>query len=710
MSHYSKPRGSGEVLAARRRRRSRVVLWAFLAAYAGIVGRLLQLQLDPDLKFTKEDLRHISWINIDVPRGEILDRNERLLATDRRVVSLWGDPRHISDPYLLALQLSARLGMNEDEVLARLAKRTERGEPLKFVWIKRRLSEDEVQLLGDVLAQYPRGLLLREEPGRFYPEGQLAAHVLGFASLDGIGSEGLELTYDRYLRSIPGRRVSRVDAKRNFLASLTLEYEPPTGGDNLYLTLDSVMQHSLERELDAVLAKVQAVRAMGILLDPQTGAVMALACRPAFDPNEYWKYPPEERKNRALVEVFEPGSSFKIVTASGALEHDLLVPETMINCEGVGFNPYGHLIRNYHPLGTEPFETCFAESSNVAIVKVAAMLGKERLELWITKFGFGSTTGIDLPGEDRGIFRPLKDWSGYSMGSLPMGQEIAVTMPQLARAFSVIANGGYLIEPYLVEKAVSRDGMVTYQHEFDAPQRILSPETAATMKELCHLVVTHGTGRYANITEYRVGGKTGTAQMARIGGGGYDPGRYTVIFAGFAPLDRPRICAVIVVQEPHCDRPTGGVVCGPVFKRIVREALIQMNCPEDPVSKDLPAGPMDTGDADLVMARTVGALAESTPEELLQPLDGLDLTSYSADAPFDEPCLPDFTGRTKRQAQREVTTLGLTWDPQGAGRVIYQYPPPGTPLDEIVVCRLWFAPAPDGPDHETLRAAFSIGM
>ena len=222
-----------------------------------------------------------------------------------------------------------------------------------------------------------------------------------------------------------------------------------------------------------------------------------MASRPAFNPNDYDKFPAELRKNRALVDVFEPGSAFKIVTAAAALEHGLVTPNTMINCEGGRFNPYGHSIGDFHKLGVEPFWKCFEESSNIAIIKVAAMLGEARMEEWIRRFGFGAPTSRDFPGESIGLFRSRDKWSKLSMGALPMGQEISVTTLQLARAFAVLANDGRVVEPYFVERAVARDGQVTYQHEPVPAERILSPRTVDTMRALCHQVVLHGTGQPA---------------------------------------------------------------------------------------------------------------------------------------------------------------------------------------------------------------------
>jgi len=692
----------------------RVVLCSLLAGFMAVAGRLVQLQVDPDLKFSEEDLRHIGWQEIQIPRGDILDRRGRVLATDRQVKSLFINPSSVPDPYHLVRYLIPRLDMPEEELLERLALAELENERRRFMWIKRRLSDSECAAL-DTLEDDEEGdgLGLKTETVRFYPEGELAAHVLGFANREGIGCEGVELAFDKYLRSVAGKRVSRVDAKRNFLEALTLEYIAPTGGNDVHLTLDASIQFTLEQELDRAMERNKSPRAMGIVLDPQTGAILAFASRPAFDPNRYGECPPELYKNHGLVDVFEPGSSFKIVTASAALEQGLVTTETRIDCENGAFNPYGHRIRDYHPMGADiPFWKCFAESSNIAMIKVGAMLGPERLAGWIRRFGFGQQTSRDFAGESPGIFRPVSQWSRLSMGSLPMGQEIAVTMPQLARAFCAIANGGLLIEPYLVERVVGPDGGIEYVHEPADPVRILSEETAATMRELCHLVVTHGTGKPAAIKEYRVGGKTGTAQVALTNGRGFAPGKYTTIFAGFAPVSQPRICAVIVLHEPQIKLHFGSYCCGPVFSVVVRDALIEMGCPEDPTPEAGPAlgtmladaaGALEAADADTVVARAQTVAADAAEDASAEGLDGLELVVRSGDSMSTSPPLPNFAGMSKREAWERVVTLGLPWDPQGAGHVIAQDPPPGTPLEDVVLCRLVFSNEPAATSDDAKR-------
>lgn len=682
--------------------RMRSVFWFLLLLFSALAARLVQLQARPDLIFSREELGHIGTVIVQIPRGDVLDRDGRLLATDRRVRSLSADPSRTDEPERLARELAVRLGMEEDVILSRLAREDAAGRRMKFVWIKRWLTQEDIDALGEVESLGRGALRIEYEPIRFYPEGTLASHVVGYVNRERVGSSGIELAFDRHLRTTDGRYRARVDRDRRVLSSLTLDYTAPTGGANVHLTIDKGIQHKLEQRLAQALDECQADRGAGIVMNPHTGAILALACVPTYDPNRFWEASDEDRKNHAVVDVFEPGSAFKIVTAAAALEHGLITPETRIDCENGSFNPYGHRISDFHRLGVEPFTTCFSESSNIAIIKVAAMLGPERLEEWIRRFGFGQRTGADFgAAESAGIFRPVSQWSRLSMGSLPMGQEISVTLPQMARAFSVIANGGYLVEPYLVEKAVGQGGELVYAHNHATKRRVLSQQTADIMKELCHGVVTHGTGRYANIPEYRVGGKTGTAQVAEENGRGYKKGKYITVFAGFAPIADPQLCAVIVVNEPRIRLHYGGYVCGPVFKDVAREALISLNVPKDPVRDPVRQAAVEPEDPDTVAARFDMELLEPDLEEILAPLDGLELINLAADSSFRGPGLPNFKGMTKQQARDLVAQLGLHWDIQGAGWVWAQDPPPGTPLADISLVRLVFKSAEFAKSDET---------
>lgn len=708
----------GEPLNHEQQRGMRWMLLAFLVVFCVVGIRLHFVHLIPNSALNVEEAKHIGAITLREPRGDIYDRNAVRLATNRDVPSLWVDATAVEDPERFADSVSGRLGLDRDTVLARLAERTEAGKPFKFKWIKRWITDPaEATALADLQVEWENVLHVRFESLRHYPQRTAAAQMLGFVNRNDEASEGVELSFDKHLRSEQGVYRARTDTARRLLESRVLEYTPAKAGEALQLTLDVNIQHQLEAALDQRIIDCNASEGMGILMDPHTGAILAMATRPSYDPNYYDEFTDEQRKNKAISDVFEPGSAFKIVPAAAAIEQGLITPSTMINCENGRFNPYGHTINDFHRLGVEPFTRCFEESSNIAIIKVAKMLGPERLEQWIRAFGFGQRTSRDFPrgAESPGIFRARKDWNGLSMGSLPMGQEIAVTMPQLARSFAVIANGGLMVEPYFVERAVAKDGTITYQHEPGPQERVISPETAATMRELCNLVVLNGTGDDAAIDEYRVGGKTGTAQMKSNKGRGYSKDRYTTVFAGFAPVSNPRIVCVIVIKEPMIRLHYGGYVCGPVFRDVVRDALIRLNVPADielpektsvQVAKaTAPKAPAEVEEAD--GDTMIDRLSEDEIDALLmamessmESLDGLELNSQVRDVREGEPVLPDFTGMTKRQVYEELGALNIPWDPQGVGRVVAQQPAAGTPLAEVQLCAVEFSRNPLDTDNE----------
>lgn len=680
--------------------RMRLVFWGFLSAFMFISIHVTKLQLWPDEKFVKNDTTHVGVVPLTIPRGPIYDREGRILARDRQAPSLWANPQYISDPFDAAQRLSTILNLDEDQIFERLTRRAADGEKMLDVPIKRYLTDSELASLGDIDAFAGGGLRIKREPLRYYPEDALAAHILGYVNREHEGAEGIEAAYDSYMRCVEGVHRSRVDAHRNLLSSRTLEYVPPSGGDDVYLTIDKPIQHALERELAAVMERCQASRAMGLLMDPKTGAILALACMPTFDPNVYWEYSAEQRKNRAITDVFEPGSAFKIVTASAALEEGLVTPETLIDCENGRWKAYGRrTISDVHKMEVVPFSEVFAESSNIGIIKVGSLLVNERgpqlLDSWIRKFGFGRTTSPDFQAESPGIYRPVNEWSKLSVISLPMGQEIAVTMPQLARAFSVIANGGYLVEPHVVDRVINVKGEEVYRFTPEEAPRVISQRTSDIMKELCYEVVAKGTGTKAAIPEYRAGGKTGTAQVARPDGQGYYKDRHTAVFAGFAPISDPRVCAVIVVNNPQVRLYWGGHVCGPVFKQVVREALIRLECPEDPMEGYVDSDEDEAEDPDTLVAHDVDESAETPVLTVTDESDisreNAELMAMEADQPDTTPRLPSFQGLTKRQAKETLAHLGLVWDAQGSGWVVAQEPLPGTPLAEVTRCRLVFS-------------------
>ena len=682
-----------------------------------IIGILVYSNFHPQENLASEDETHIGRFFIKNQRGEIFDRNGTVLAVNKSAPTLQVDPRKVEDADALATFLSKHIDMSWEDIFARLAKLDESGQVRKMNTIKRWIEKPSREELEKIIASEP-SLSLRDEPLRHYRYGDSAAHLLGFVNRAGEASEGLELAFDKYLHPRAGEIRARTDNGRQLLPSGLLSYQEPEGGDKVQITVDINMQQTLERCLDKRMEEVGAKAAMGILMDPHTGAIFALANRPAFDPNHYDLYDPALRKNRVALDRFEPGSAFKIVVSSAALENHLVYPEEMIDCENGGFNPYGHYIKDFYRLGVIPFSYAFAKSSNVAMIKLGKRLGPERMDEWIRLYGFGEKTSRDFKHESTGIYHAREKWSRLSMGSLPMGQEIAVTSLQLARAFAVIASGGLLVEPYFVEQAVNRYGEVTYKHDPLPPKRVLSPDTAKTMVELCHQVVLHGTGTTANIPEFRVGGKTGTAQMAKSNGRGYDPDRYTAVFAGFAPVASPSIVGVIVVQEPAIRQRWGGFVCGPVFQEVVKDALIRLGTPEDPVvnpdnprmepvkktapkeqapaqSKDkertLIADLIAEEDADTVSPPPAPEDIDENFQALITPLDGISLVARPMAAKGDEKAMPDLTGKTKSQVRMELQRMGIVLDAQGVGWAVEQEFAPGLSVGDVKVCSIRFS-------------------
>lgn len=706
-------------LTAAQRWRIRFVLWTLLAGFAAIGLHLVQLQVFPDQRFLDNENFHVGETSIPIQRGRIYDREGRAFARERQAPSLYAYPRFLDRPHDAAQRLAVRLGLDEEELVSRFTRRANSGKMMQEVPIKRTLTQEELESIGNLNAFGEGGLRIKPEPARYYPEDQLAAHVLGYVDRDQKGLEGIEALYDSYLRAIPGKQKSRLDGKRTFLPPLTIEYVAPEGGNDLYLTIDKPIQHMLERELANVMELRQASSAMGIVMDPKTGEVLALACLPSYDPNAPAEYPPQSRVNAAVSFVFEPGSSFKIVTLSAALELGLYTPSSIIDCENGAWNAYKlRTIRDVHKMGKVTLAEMFAHSSNIGTIKVAhdiiAAHGPKELDAWIRKFGFGKKTGRDFRYESPGFYHPDGRWTKFSEISLPMGQEIAVTMPQLARAFAAIANGGLLVEPHLVKYAVGSDGQETYRFEPGEPERVMSETTAATMRELCYGVVEHGTGKLAAIPEYRAGGKTGTAQVARpkSEGRGYYPDRHTAVFAGFAPVSDPRLVAVIVVCNPKSKIYYGGYVCGPVFRAVMREALIRLECPEDPMAPGTYEVPKEEDDADMLVAQAAPTEQfMAVPDNPLADLDAAaELAAANADQSDGSVRLPNLIGMTKRQVKDKLAAIGVEWDAQGSGWVVAQDPAPGTAITDVPLCRLVFSnaraasPLPDPKSGAKLSA------
>jgi stage V sporulation protein D (sporulation-specific penicillin-binding protein) len=549
------------------RTRQVFVFLFFLLALTLLLVRLFYLQTIRYTFYHKiANEEHTFSEKLQPKRGTIYDRNMRVLAVNLNRESVYANPREIKSKEETAEILASALDLDKDAVIEKISK--DKG----FVWIKRKLtSKEALQLRKKTIA----GVGFIEESKRFYPNLQLACHVLGSVDIDNKGLEGLESLYDNYLKGQGGWLTSMQDAKKNLLKSYQEDFLPPKNGYDLVLTIDDVIQNIAERELYKMYDKYHAKGASIIVMDPKNGDILALANYPNFDLNNMTKRPTESIRNRAINDFFEPGSIFKIVTASTALEENAVKLDDKFNCENGAWKIGKRVLHDHKPHGILTFREVIEKSSNIGTVKVASIFGPEKMYKYMRLFGFYEKTGIDLPGEVVGMNRPISSWTSSSMYAIPMGQEVTSTTIQLARAISVIADNGFLVKPRIVKHIVDEDGEVIKDFPSQVTRKVISPQTAAKMRGILMGVVETGTGQKAKMEEFSSGGKTGTAQKVDPGGT-YSHNRFVASFIGFAPVSKPVLAVAICVDEPH---PVyfGGDVAAPVFKNVVDESLKHLN-------------------------------------------------------------------------------------------------------------------------------------
>ncbi len=548
-------------------RRFWFVYIALLVLFCLIIYQIVQLTwFHQSSLLTLAHRQH--YLTIDVPalRGPITDRNGKEFVTNLKIPSIYAVPRALRDEERseLSREISKILGLDRKWVMERLSR------DKSFVWLKRRVTFEEAEKIRKL--ECPE-LGILEEYKRFYPQGTMLAQVLGFSTVDNQGVEGLERSMDGDLRGQPGRRVTQRDAKGREIKAFEIKSLPVIDGNRVVLTIDQHLQYLTEKALEQAFKQWKAKGAWAVVMDPKTGEILAMANQPGFDPNHYANVGPDAKRNRAITDMYEPGSVFKIVAASGALNEGTVTPETVINCENGKWNYGFKVLHDVHPYGMLPMVEVIVKSSNIGTVKIALKMGGQKFQDYVKSFGFGIGTGIDLAGEAPGYTRPPSQWSKTSPYNIPMGQEVMVTSIQMVTAISVIANGGYLVRPYIVSKVQDPAGVTIKEKKSFIRRRVIKPETAATMREILTQVVERGTGTKAKIPDMLVGGKTGTGQKLLPGGKGYSHDAFMSSFIGFAPADNPRYAMVVVLDEA---RPLyyGGTVAAPVFKEVMAAALL----------------------------------------------------------------------------------------------------------------------------------------
>ena len=627
-----------------------------------VFGRLTYLQLYRHSEYLSRALRQQQRsFEITPERGAIYDRNGKPLAMSIPVDSAFAVPSEIVDENLAARLLSRVVNKPQEEIEARLQ------SSRAFAWIARKLPPEKADAISKLNL---KGIYLQKENQRFYPKRDLAAHVLGFVDVDEKGLSGIERELDSQIRGKSERIVVMADAKQRWFDGGEAKRER---GASVVLTLDEKIQYIAERELGAAMAKTRALAGTVIVMNPNTGEILALANWPKFNPNKAGDAPSENWMNRAVSAIYEPGSTFKLITLAAAIDQGITRPDEVFDCENGAVYISGHRIRDHLPFGMLTVSDILAKSSDVGAIKIALRLGAPRFYEYVRAFGFGSLTGVELPYESRGRVAPL-DWKPVSTAAISMGQEVGVTPIQLVTAVSAIANGGLLYKPRIIAElrrgekvAPAEDALATTE-----PKRVIRAETAATLRQLMEGVVLHGTGPAAHLDGWTSAGKTGSAQKIDPSTGRYSPTQFFASFTGFAPINSPAVTILVSLDSP-VGLHEGGQVAAPVFKRVAEQVLAYLD-----VSRDVPLNPKLIETAYMKRAsEDARALEESSTVDFSGQPDPPPAASQSAkpdareQAVSTKPVLtvavdqggdievPDFSGKTMRDVTDVALRLGL---------------------------------------------------
>jgi cell division protein FtsI (penicillin-binding protein 3) len=674
-------------------RRRALAVACFLGLWMLVISvRLIYLQttqhewLTTRARTQQQDLIETSPI-----RGLVLDRHGNELARSIETESFWAIPRKIKNVEEVSARLAPLVEVDAGTLAARLKEAQSANR--KFTWIARKLDEERAE---KIRALNLEGVYMLKEPKRHYPNGALAAHVLGFVGLDEVGLAGIERAFDKQIRGEAGQVTIDTDAHGRPYGSLEA---PARRGETVTLTIDRLVQYKTEQALVSAVEKSRAKSGTAIVLDPHTGEILALANAPTFDPNDPRAANEQQRINEALQNIYEPGSTFKIIAYSAAIEKGLAKPEDRIDCQMGGITIAGRLIRDHHAFGSLTLTEALAKSSNVAAIKLGLRVGNDSMFDYMTRFGFGSKTGVELPGETDGILRKVKNWQPSSIGSLAIGQEVGVTPLQMAAAFGTLANDGLRLTPHLVREVRAADGSLVYSA---APEerRVVSRETAQTLRGMLEQVTLNGTAKQAQLDGYTAAGKTGTAQKIDPKTRAYSQTKFIGSFVGFAPVENPAVVIIVVIDEPMGGYH-GGEVAAPVFREIAEQILPALNITPDTAPKS---------------AAQPGLLARFslTPEALASLREAQERERQKRDATLPRiaaasgdgrggmskvvytvatkraALMPDLRGRSVRDAARVCEQLGLQLEARGEGRAFRQSPEAGAEVESGQTVRIDF--------------------
>lgn len=658
------------------RTRTLIVAGIFAVGFLGLLGRLGYLQvLKHDEYLRLAESQHGKAVALRPKRGPILDRHGQVLAVSSGAETLYALPHRIDDAGRLARRLAPLLGEPSAEVARRL------DSAKRVVFVKRRLPPPTAQAVRD-LKEPALGFL--EESLRLYPNRELAAHVVGFEGAEGKGLGGIEQAWDAHLAGQEGRALVERDALGREVTGAPVVLKVPHPGQGVMLTLDATLQYIAEKEIDAAWRRTRARAAMAVALDPRTGDVLAIAIRPTFNPNAFSLASDDERRNRAVTDPFEPGSTFKVILAAAALEEGVVRPGDRLYGENGAITIARTTIHDWKKYGWLTFSEVLQNSSNVGSIKVGLLLGKERYYKHMTGFGFGTPTGLGLPGESRGQLRAPDRWSGLSLATMSIGQEISVTALQIVSAFGAVAHGGRLMQPRIVRALLDGNGREVQRFEPKLVRQVISPETARTLTGMMTRVVSDGTGHNAAIAGFEVAGKTGTAQKLDPVTRRYSRAPGVLSFVGFAPADDPRIAMLVMLDEPKNEQ-WGSEAAAPIFAAIGREALRYLHAP-----------PKDTAPVQIVRPEPGPAPAEATAgvRERVRTVIAT-VTPGVAEAGEREPgpaVMPAMVGLSLREAMETLAPLEVRLEVAGRGVVTGQAPAAGAPLPPGALARLTLHP------------------
>jgi len=660
-----------------------LIVWVVAAIWMGaVLARLSYLQLFcySDY-FAKARNQQQRTYETSPMRGEILDRNGRVLAESLPMDSVFADPVEIKEPEIVARLLSRVLDIPADEIETKIR------DASRPVRLGKKLSADAVDRIDEMNL---KGVFFQKENRRVYPQGDLLAHVLGWVDTDEKGMGGIEQELDKWIRGHATRVVVMADGKHQLYDASGTSADP---GATVVLTIDETIQYIAEKELKAVIEESHAKTGTVVVQDPSTGALLAVANYPTFDPNDAGKFPPEVRQDLAVAAAYEPGSTFKTITMTGAIENGVASSTDMIDCQEGSIVVAGRLIHDHLPFGILSVRDVLAKSSDVGTIKVALRLGAPKFYDVMRAFGIGEPTGIELPGENRGKLRTLDNWTASSIGSVAIGQEISVTPVQIVSAISAIANGGTLYRSHVVQEIGGSTTLpISPRPE---PTQVTDAKTAATVREMMEAVLLEGgTGKPARLDGYTAAGKSGTAQKIDPKTGRYSPTQYVASFVGFAPVNEPAVTILVVLDSP-VGQHMGGNLGGPVFKRIAEQVLAYLDVAHDvPVNSDVehasnpkqPANPPDDAAArngirandqkeKQEVATFQNVVAKNAPNRAGVASIPAPTIAFSEEDSVD---IPDLTGQTVRSVTEACSRLGVVPVLIGGGVAVEQSPDPGT--------------------------------